>query len=237
MVIEDFEEGRSRKHDIGPDVLEEVQAVFDLPEDEEVDQWRAYFDPEHFIAENQPLTLDRFRLTTPELKTWAERMTKIRADITAKASRLKQHEPVEHNEVEEPRSRKGYKRSRPSHNSEGLTEQELKELRLVERVPCSRFKKRHLKDLDEEEIEDIVRETKQPGRLQKDIAILHRVSHYLVCKLVKEAESEPEKGRVRRLRKQLLVDKKDAVQEVTTNFLKAGVPIIRAQQVQLAVEE
>ena len=84
-----------------------------------------------------------------------------------------------------------------------MTEHELRELRLAERVPCSHFKKRHLKDLDEEEIEQIVRETKLPGRLQKDIAVRHRVSPVLVSKLVKEAESRPEEGAALRLRKQL----------------------------------
>ena len=67
--------------------------------------------------------------------------------------------------------------------------------------------------------------------------MLHRFSPILVSKLVKEAELAPEKRAERRLRKQLLEDKKDAVEEVTTNFLNANVPIVRAQQVQLAVEE
>ena len=116
MVIEDFEEGLPRKHSISPDLVEELSAVFDLPEDEQVSQWRAFFDPEHFTQENQPLSLDRFKLTTEELRTWAERMTRMRADITAKADRLKRPDPVDDDQAEEPRPRKGYKRSKPSHN-------------------------------------------------------------------------------------------------------------------------
>ena len=36
---------------------------------------------------------------------------------------------------------------------------------------------------------------------------------------------------------QLLVEKKDAIEDVTTDILKSGLPIMRAQQVQLSVAE
>ena len=49
-------------------------------------------------------------------------------------------------------------------------EAELKEMRLAESAPCRRYKKRHLKDLSEAEVDKIIAKAKQPGWLQKDIA-------------------------------------------------------------------
>ena len=59
----------------------------------------------------------------------------------------------------------------------------------------------------------------------------------LVSKLCREAEKEPEKRTARLQRKELHEDKKLAIKDVTSSLLSAGLPIARAQQVQLAVEE
>jgi len=37
-----------------------------------------------------PLTLDRFRLTETELKSWAERIVRLRSDIDARAKDIEQ---------------------------------------------------------------------------------------------------------------------------------------------------
>ena len=88
----------------------------DHKDDEDVDEWQATFDPEVFTKANQPLSLDRFRLSEEELKEWAERITKIRAGIETKAKSHNDAEPVSEIENEVPRSRKGHKRSMPTHN-------------------------------------------------------------------------------------------------------------------------
>ena len=103
------------------------------------------------------------------------------------------------NDEEVPRSRKGLKRSKASHNAEGMKEQELRLLRKKERAPCGRFKKRHLKDLREDEVDEIISMSKQPGWLQKDIAQKYCVPRQLVGSLCKESEVRPEKMAARRL--------------------------------------
>ena len=52
-----------------------------------------------------------------------------------------------------------------------------------------------------------------------------------------KTEKEPEKRAKRRQTKQLLHDKKTAIEEATASLLSANIPIVRAQQVQLAVDE
>ena len=69
---------------------------------------------------------------------------------------------------------------------------------LEEKAPCRNFKKRHLKDLSEEEVDAIVAHSLKPGWLKKDIAKKFRVSDMLVSRICKEAEEEPEKVARRR---------------------------------------
>lgn len=108
---------------------------------------------------------------------------------------------------------------------------------MIESAPCKYYKKRHLKNLTEQEVEEIVAAAKKPGWFRTDIAQKHRVSVNLVNKLCKEAEKQPEKMEARRLREQLDEEKRDSIGEITADILKASKPIVRAQQVQLAVEE
>jgi len=63
------------------------------------------------------------------------------------------------------------------------------------------------------------------------------VTPKLVSTLCKEAIQHPEKLVARRQLKQLQDEKKDAIEDVTISILSANIPIVRAQQVQLAVEE
>jgi len=118
-----------------------------------------------------------------------------------------------------------------------MLEADLREQRLVDRVPCRNFKKRHLKDLSEQEVDDIVALTQQPGWLKKNVAQKYRVSDMLISRICREAEREPEKMLRRRGRRQLQEDKKDSIENVVGSMLQANVPIVRAQQVQLAVKE
>ena len=124
-----------------------------------------------------------------------------------------------------------------SHNAEGMKEEEMRQLRRKERAPQGRFKKRHLKDLSEEEVDEIISMSKQPGWLQRDIAQKFCVPRKLVGILCKEAEVRPEKRAARRQQKQLLEEKLDAIEDITNDILKSGQPIVRAQQVQEAVAD
>ena len=110
-------------------------------------------------------------------------------------------------------------------------------MRLIDSAPCKYFKKRHLKNLTDEEVEEIIAATKKPGWFRTDIAQKHRIPVGLVNKLSKEAEKRPDKIEARQQRKQFHDEKKDMIEEITTDILKTSKPIVRAQQVQLAVEE
>ena len=73
-------------------------------------------------------------------------------------------------ELDNSRSRRGHKRSRAVDNPEGLKEEELKKMRLIDKGPNGRYKKRHLKELSELEVDEIIALAKKPGWLNKDIA-------------------------------------------------------------------
>ena len=88
VAIEDFEAGRDRKHGLGRDIIDELQALELVEPDEESESWEALFDPSTFSTANQPLTLDRFRLPEAELKSWAERVVRIRADIEVRVKEI-----------------------------------------------------------------------------------------------------------------------------------------------------
>ena len=63
--------GQRSRYAIGPDLVEELEEVVG-DDDEDLDAWQAAFDPEVLTQANQPLSLDRFRLSEEELKRWAE---------------------------------------------------------------------------------------------------------------------------------------------------------------------
>jgi len=156
MAVEGYDSGFDRKHALGPDIVEELQSLEAVDADDSLDEWAPLFDPESFTQAHQPLSLDRYRLSEEELKAWAQRLVRLRAEIDQRAKRLVDVEPAAEMDAVIPRSRKGQKRSTAAHNVEGLKEEELRELRIIDRVPCRKFKKRHLKDLTEEEVDEII---------------------------------------------------------------------------------
>ena len=99
---------------------------------------------------------------------------------------------------------------------------------MIESAPCKYYKKRHLKNLTDEEVEEIIAASKKPGWFRTDIAQKYRVPVNLVNKLCKEAEQQPEKIDARRRREQLQEMKKDMIEEITTDILKTSKPIVRA---------
>ena len=122
----------------------------------------------------------------------------MRAEIEARTKQLLDVEPAQEVEHEVPRSRKGHKRSKATHNPDQLKESELREMSVVENATCRISKKRHLKNLSEAEVDEIIAASKQPGWLMKDIAQKFRIEPQLVGKLCREAVRKPEE-RERRL--------------------------------------
>ena len=84
MRIEDFEEGQERKIPLGPDVVEECQAVADLEEVDPV-QRAPVFDPAAFNEAHQPLAIEDYRLQEEDLRAWAERCVTLRAAFNERA--------------------------------------------------------------------------------------------------------------------------------------------------------
>ena len=76
---------------------------------------------------------------------------------------------------------------------EGKSNKQLRDWVKLQEVKYNSVKKRHLKDLSVEEIDEIVSAAQIPYMLHKDIAQVFRVSRLLVGKLVKMSEDEPEK--------------------------------------------
>ena len=134
------EEVPDRKHPLGPDVVEECQAVAAIGDQiQEQEQWRPVFDPTHFTEQHGPLTLVDYKLTDEELKRWGERCTKLRKEINERVSeqeliqqsnergdrRQQAYEGDARSNNPIRRSRVGMKRSMPSHNLEERTETDL----------------------------------------------------------------------------------------------------------------
>ena len=92
---------------------------------------------------------------------------------------------------------------------------------------CRKYKKRHRKDLTPEEIEAIVAAAKVPNKLHKDIAQEFKIPAILVGKLVKESTVNPEKLDGYRTRLKLKEEKKQAIEDVTTNLLTLNHCIVR----------
>ena len=51
---------------LGPDIVEECQAVDELPK-VDMDQWQLHFEPNDFNNEHGPLTLDSYRLSQDDM--------------------------------------------------------------------------------------------------------------------------------------------------------------------------
>ena len=91
---------------------------------------------------------------------------------------------------------------------------------------CRKYKKRHRKDLTPDEIEAIVAAAKVPHRLHKDIAQEFKVPTILIGKLVKESIEEPTKIDELRSKLELNDQKKQAIEDATTNMLASNIAIV-----------
>ena len=88
-----FEMGQERKWPLGPDIVEECQAVEELPA-AEPDAWKPLFEPTEFNDAHGPLEVAAYKLTDAQLLQWAQRCVKIRAEIAEKAMRQINQEPI-----------------------------------------------------------------------------------------------------------------------------------------------
>ena len=61
-----YELGQERKWPLGPDIVEECQAVQELPEVDN-DAWKPLFEPTEFNEEHGPLELEAYKLTDAQL--------------------------------------------------------------------------------------------------------------------------------------------------------------------------
>ena len=221
MIVENYESGNDRKHAMGPDIIEECIAIHSMPE-VDPDTWAPLFDPNAFSEAHRPLQVDDYALSHTELRQWADRCSRLRAQIQQKSTLYLERQPDVINEDETSRPRKGFKRSQPSHNVEGYTEAQLRSICQKDRKQCHKLKKRHRKDLSAAEIEKIVAATKVPFRLQKDVAHDFNITKSLVSTLVCESEKQPAKLRTKRRKDGLKLIKQEVVEEVTSSIVANG---------------
>ena len=83
-------------------------------------------------------------------------------------------------------------------NPEGILERDIKEREQRDQFPCYNYKKRKLFQLSTDEIQKILDSCLKDYLTQDETARKHRVSRYLVSKLVCQARREPEKLRERK---------------------------------------
>lgn len=113
----------------------------------------------------------------------------------------------------------------------------MKRWRVEDRRPCRKYKKRHLKDLGLDEVHGIIEAAQEPFRTHKDVAQQFRVPVPLVGGLVRDSLKRPEKIEALTERALTLERKKDAIEKAATEMLRRNMPIVRAQQVQVAAQE
>ena len=71
IVVDHFEQGADRKFALAPDIIEELEVLKDHGLNEDNVEWQPYFDPDEFTKKNQPLSIERFKLSNEELREWA----------------------------------------------------------------------------------------------------------------------------------------------------------------------
>ena len=84
ITVDGFEVDLMQMWPLGPDIIEECKAVAGIQPDD-IESWVPLFEPADFNDAHGPLKLEDYQLSQEELKTWAERVIKIRADIMQKA--------------------------------------------------------------------------------------------------------------------------------------------------------
>ena len=71
IPVEDFHEGEDHKIPLGPDIVEECQAVQNMEEVND-DEWAPLYEPNDFNEVHKPLQVEQYKLPEEDLLTWAE---------------------------------------------------------------------------------------------------------------------------------------------------------------------
>lgn len=121
-------------------------------------------------------------------------------------------------------------------NPEGLLEKELRERERTDTMPGHKYKKRHRKELEAEEIEDIVHKYQVQHLTQVETAKQHRISPSLVSRLVEESKKQPEKLRETKLKEKNAQKAQESVTRVVSYMLERSIPIEKAATVQRNVK-
>ena len=66
MTIKDYELEQERRFQLGPDIVQECQAVDSYSEDRR-EEWAPLFDPDDFNKRHGPLMIEKYRLSPLEL--------------------------------------------------------------------------------------------------------------------------------------------------------------------------
>jgi len=153
----------------------------------------AFFDPIRWQEQNPHPHLSVWKLNAEQLKDWGEVATDIRKSINKKAENYKFYsEPAEEIVVEE-KSRRSVPHSTRKSNDEGMLELEISARAKQYAGNTKSFRKRHLKELPISTREAIVKMYLVDHVFQSDIAKYYKVSAAMVSKLVVEAQRNPQK--------------------------------------------
>ena len=168
---------------------------------------------------------------------WAEEVTDVRKKIDRKSRNYKEYtEPAVEVEVEE-KSRRSVPHSTRRSNPEGLLELQIKARTQLDAGVSSKFKKRHLKELPVSTREKIVKMYMEDHVFQSDIAKYFKISAILVGRLVKEAQEDPEKNTLLKARRQVEIERQEAVKKVVKGLLTNCIPIVKAEVVAQLVRD
>ena len=68
--MEEYQAGEDRKNPLGPDIVEECQAIANMEEADD-GNWAPLFEPTEFNEAHKPLKVEQYRLPKEDLQTWA----------------------------------------------------------------------------------------------------------------------------------------------------------------------
>ena len=220
---------------LGPDIVEECNGVSALELDNS-ENWSPVFEPTDFNEAHGPLKLQSYRLSTDELRDWAERTVKIRVAILERAKAYADNIDEGVPDQDGNQRSRSQKKSKAIHNIEQRSEKDLKQQGDRDKGMGTKLRKRHRRELSADEIADIVAATKKPYCQIKDVALQHRVTPGLVGRLVKDAEKNSQMIQQLRDQVEMLQQKRDAVEQSVVKMLVHDKPIVRAQQISSEVQ-
>ena len=116
-------------------------------------------------------------------------------------------------------------------NEEGLLESQISAREKLHAGITKSCRKRHLKELPIATREAIVKMYLDDHVFQKDIAKYYKVSAGLVSKLVMEAQRDPKRNLVLKIKAEEEKEIKEAIKKVVTGMLENSVSIVNAGMV------